>query len=716
MYVAVATSTRPNGNPTPGRLKRSPLSTVMAALMTGGFLSAAHAADTTKTEPKDSVVVLPQIEVVGQEDGDIAKQPGSVGIVSAEDMAANQPKSTEEALRNVPGVVIKPEEESAIVANIGIRGLSAADYKTLILEDGVPVAPGLFVGNGRYYNPRIQHIDSIEVLKGAASLRYGPSTIGGVINYISKQPEDGVALAVRKGSFNTQEVSAELGGTSDSKDAVFGAVVTKVTSDGFMDKGYDLSDIILKSGMAVGDDQWLGMKFSHYENDANISYRGIWLGEYERGETHNPAPDDMFLTGRQGFDVNHEWEINDAMRLNTLLFWSETFRDYWRYGTDNTASAAQGTWVYTDAVNGNNRSFERNGVDTRLAIEHALFGIGNEAEIGVRYMTEKMFDQTINATRAMPRTGTIAQDRIDSAESVALFAQNRFILTDRLAMTAGIRAEKYEQERRNLRAATDNLVNTSNTEYMPGLGATFQLITELQLFGSIYKAFSPALNGDALSGMQDQELEAERATNLEIGMRGANGGTNYELTAFRMNFDNQIIPANSNSDFQNTNGGKTLHQGLEGAFGIELGAGFRFDTSLTWIPTAKFDGNRLNPDDTISIPDGNRVTYTPKFVGNAGVSFKMDKLLTSLSAHYTGKQYTDTANTKEIVEQTSGFFLGEIDSYVTYNLNGVYTITQDLDVSASVKNLTDERYIASLRQGIYVGTERSVDVGLRYQF
>jgi len=57
----------------------------------------------------------------------------------------------------------------------------------------VPVAPGLFVGNGRYYNPRIQRMDEIEVLKGAAALRYGPNTIGGVINYKTKDPSDGFA-------------------------------------------------------------------------------------------------------------------------------------------------------------------------------------------------------------------------------------------------------------------------------------------------------------------------------------------------------------------------------------------------------------------------------------------------------------------------------------------------------------------------------------------
>src|SRR5690606_37930388 len=90
---------------------------------------------------------LPMIMVVGDSRQDVLRQPGAVSIVTLEQLQLKQPRSTEEMLRSVTGVSIKPEEESAIVANIGLRGLSASDYKTLILEDGVPVAPGLFVGN-----------------------------------------------------------------------------------------------------------------------------------------------------------------------------------------------------------------------------------------------------------------------------------------------------------------------------------------------------------------------------------------------------------------------------------------------------------------------------------------------------------------------------------------------------------------------------------------
>lgn len=662
-----------------------------------------------------AVVQLPRIDVVGDSEQDVSEQPGSVAQVSREEIEMIQPLSTEEVLRRVPGVYIKPEEESAVVANIGIRGLSAADYKTLILEDGVPVAPGLFVGNGRYYNPRVQHIDSVEVLKGAASLRYGPSTIGGVINYRSKQPADGVAVQASAGSHETYKSTVELGGTSPSGDGLFGAVISTAKSDGFMDKGYDMTDAIIKAGSAIGDNQWIGVKFSHYENDANISYRGLFLDAYEDGADYNPAPDDWLLTGRKGFDVNHVWDVSDTVRAKTLFYWSDMYRDYWRFQTDNTASAAAGRWVYTDDLRGSNRAFERLGAETRVEIINELFGIGGEAEVGVRYMTEEMRDQVVAAVRATPRTGTLQRDRIDTAESVALFVQNRFDLSDAWSITPGVRSEYYEQAREDL--ATGDSASTNNVEFIPGIGTTFKLSEDAQLFAGIYKAFSPALNGDALDGLQDQELEAERSINVEIGVRGKADKLSYEVTAFRMDFDNQIIPANSSSVFQNTNGGETLHQGMEAGVSYLFDTGFSVEANATYVPVAEFVGTRYEPDGvTVSTPDGNRVTYTPELVANLGLGYQVGNLKSLLSINYTDEQYTDVMNTKAITENTAGFFTGRVDAYTTADLSARYFVGDNLELFGSLKNLTDERYIASLRQGIYVGPERSLEMGVRYQF
>jgi len=667
----------------------------LSAIFTGQAL----AEDVHKTS-------IPRISIIDSSTGSAFEQPGSVSFVSQEEIELSQPLSTEDALRKVPGINIKGEEESAVVANIGMRGLSSAEQKTLILEDGVPVAPGLFIGNGRYYNPRIQHIESIEVLKGASSLRYGPSTIGGVINYQSKTPEDGVVVSGRTGSFGLREGTVEIGGSSSSGDAQVGVVYTKAESDGFQHKDYKMDDLMIKAGMEIGDDQWVGIKFGHYENDANISYRGLFLQDYKDGKTYNPAPDDYFLTDRNSVDVNHEWDINDTTTLKTVVYWSEMNRDYWRYGVDNAASTAAGRWVYTDTLSGKNRSFTRTGIDSRLNFSHNTFGIKNQAEVGIRLLNESLDDRSISATRINDRSGTLSSHKEDSAKSIAVFAENRFEINDRLAITPGLRIENYEQTSKDLMNGGSE--STSNTEVLPGIGATYQVSDNAQLFGGVYQAFSPAQNSDALDGLSDQRLDAERSVNMELGIRGQSQRLSYEATAFQMDFSNQIVDGNSNPNLSKSNGGKTIHQGIEAAIAYEFGGGFALNTNLTYIPVSEFVGGAY---------DGNRISYSPEWLANAEISYTQGGLQTALSMHYSGSQFGDSANTKDIpADASGGIWGGELDAYTTFDLNARYQFNKQLSVFGSVKNLTDELYIAGLRQGIYVGPSRSFELGAKYKF
>lgn len=658
---------------------------------------------------------LPRIDVLGGSSDGLSQIPGSAQVVSAQEIARMQPLSTEAALKQVPGVVIKPEEESAVVANIGMRGLSAGEYKTLILEDGVPVAADLFFGNSRYYNPRIQRMNSIEVLKGAASLRYGPNTIGGVINYKTKDPIDGATIAKRAGSHQYLESSLEAGGRSDSGEAIGGLLYTQARSDGFQHKGFDMKDLMLKGGMALGDRQWLGVKFTRYENDANISYRGLFKDAYAARATFNPAPDDWFLTNRNSLDINHEWEINPDIRMNTVVYWSEMQRDYWRYSVNaTTIQNGLKVWNYTNSLDGNNRAFDRTGLDSRLTMRHNSFGLTNEAEMGVRWMQENMRDQKITATRANPRSGTLSTDVIQKASSLAVFAQNRFDLNAQLSITPGVRAEMYEQ-------ITDDLMvnakdgRSSNAEYLPGIGATWQLTPQSQIYGGVYKAFSPPYNSTSIVSGNDLDLGAERSVNVEIGVRGQEHALSYELTAFRMDFDNQVIRANSNGG-DPSNGGKTLHQGIELALAWRVNTVFRIEGNTTYVPDAKFVENRYSSTGALIAQKGNRVTYSPEWVSHLQFVYQEGPLMTALGIQHVGSQMTDTMNTVPVTESTSGFFTGRIDSYTTIDLTSSYQMDPKLSLTAAVKNLTDTHYIASLRQGIYAGPSRSYELGLKYQF
>lgn len=687
--------------------KRQPVA--LAVALSLGAVSLAAVAEEGATESSANKV-MPSIEVIrvkGEQQVHRFEETGSVILIDRTQIEQVQPLSTEDVLRRVPGINIKSEEETSIVANFGIRGLSAGESKSLLLEDGVPVAPGLFIGNDRYFNTRIQRVESVEVLKGSASLRYGPSTIGGVVNYITKTPDDGVQLSARAGSFNMREMTVEAGAKNQSEDAFAGVVATKASSDGFMDKGYDMSDVMVKAGLAISDKQKVGVKFSYHENEANISYRGLLLADYLNGERYNPAADDWYLTDRTALDLNHEVILGNNAKLNTLVYWSETTRDYWRYDVNTAASNAAGRWVYTDTLTGNNRSFERLGIESRLSFDQQLFGYAAASEVGLRLMEEESNDTRIRATRAADRSGNNDRHIVDSATSVAGYAQSRIQLTDELAVTPGLRIESYEQKRVIL---TDNnsQAKTTNTELLPGVGLTYELTAQAQLYGGVYRAFSPASNGVALDGLTDQQLDGERSVNYELGLRGSAGAANYEVSAFYMNFANQVVTGNSDPNLSQSNAGKTEHTGMEFLLGYELGGGFRVDTNATWVPTSEFKSG---------VNAGNRIPYAPKVLANLALSYTGEALSVALTAHHRGEQYADPTNTVDIpANAAGGIWGGLLPAYTVYDLMAQYNVFEGFTVYGSVKNLADKQYISGLRQGIYVGPERSFEAGFRYRF
>lgn len=426
-----------------------------------------------------------------------------------------------------------------------------------------------------------------------------------------------------------------------------------------------------------------------------------------RDRTYNPAPDDYSLTDRKAFDVNHEWHLNDRATLRTLAYWSEVTRDYWRYNVDTPASNAAGRWVYTDTLTGNNRSFERFGVETRLSLDHDLFGWINEAEFGLRLMKEESDDRQIRATRAQDRTGENTRHLEDSAESIAGYVQNRIVLTDRFAVTPGLRIESYKQNRKVLTQNNES-ADTTNTEFLPGIGATYQLNPAAQIYGGVYRAFSPASNGVALDGLTDQKLDGERSVNYELGVRGASGPMDYEVTGFYMDFKNQVVTGNSDPNLSQSNAGETRHYGLEAALGYELGMGFRFDSNVTWVPVSEFKSGENQ---------GNRLPYAPKYLANAGLVHSLGKFTNGLNAHYQSDQYGDPTNRSDIpANAAGGIWGGKMRSYTVYDLTSQYQLSQNLKLQGAVKNLTDKRYITGLRQGIYVGPERSFEVGFNYKF
>ena len=656
-------------------------------------------------------IELPSINVIDRQEGGASSIPGAIDIISPEEMEMIQPASLQDALKTVPGVNARDEEGYGAIPNIGIRGLSPnRSTKVLILEDGAPIQPSLFLSNASYYSPPVERISSIEVLKGATGLRYGPNTIGGVINYQSKTPlKDGIVKG-KLGSHGYRLLELEAGTSSEQKSMGGGINLITSEANGFRNNGYRMNDILVKGGMAIGQSQWLGLKLTRYENEINTSYVGLRPDEFIHTPTKNPAPDDQFLSNRTSFDINHELEIDTSTKLKTLMYWSQLERNFWR--RDVASKTRQGT-SFVDCggtaycVTGRNRNFDMLGIDSRLFTNYQAFGIQNESEIGVRLHSETMSNKT-ERSNAGPRarTGVITGNENNDAKAVALYLQNRFLFTDQFAVTPGVRVESYRQNRKNEMNGVQGQAN--NTELVPGIGATWQLAPELQLYSSFYKGFAPAMISAAISGDGvDQKLDAERSMNIEFGFRGQAQKWTYEGAAFRMDFSNQIVNQALSGGISKTNGGQSLHQGAEGALGYAITSAWSVLANATYIPVAEFKGGALGPI-------GNRIPYTPKLTGNLGLNYSKDGLKSFLNAYHVSSQYADSVNT---VEESNDGTKGLIPAFTTLNWSVVYSPQKHLKLFGIVRNLFDKKFISGRSpDGIFPGAERNFEIGLAYQF
>lgn len=656
-------------------------------------------------------IELPRIDIVGREENALRKIPGTIDVINQKRMEELQPQSLQDVLKTIPGVNVRGDEGGlGSIPNIGIRGLNPGrSSKVLLLEDGAPIQPSLFISNASYYSPPVERIGGMEVLKGASGLKYGPSNIGGVVNYLSKTPSQGFKLTGKAGNYGYRLAEIEAGGRSSSNGAIGGINLIQSESDGYQGNGFKMYDILMKGGMEITQNQWLSLKYTHYDNNINTSYVGLRPNQYINHSRENPAPNDRFITQRNAVDINHAIEIDADTKINTLMYWSKLSRNYWRQSIVNRtqdATVFRACNQGSDCLIGRNREFQMLGLDSRVSHAYKALEISNEAEFGIRLHTESQINQ-LETSKNLAYSGRISSHEDNKANSLAVYGQNRFLLSKDFALIPGVRVESYNQTRSNLLAGTSG--SAQNVETIPQIGATWQVIPQAQIYGSVYKGFAPAQLSTAIDDKGvDQQLAPERSTNIELGLRGRSGAFSYDSAVFSMNFSNQIVNQSLAAGISKANGGKSLHQGAELALGYLLGYGWGINGNATYIPIAKFVGtNSLGQD-------GNRIPYTSKLTSNLGVSYEKNGFNTLVSLNYVSNQYADSANT--VVENAIGT-LGEVPAFATVNWSANYAINKDWKVFGVINNLFDKRYIASRNpDGIFVGAPLNFQAGMSYQF
>ncbi|MBV7554596.1 TonB-dependent siderophore receptor [Pseudomonas sp. PDM28] len=678
------------------------------------------------------------IKVVGDwlDDADAAlvqNHPGARTVVRREAMVEQGAMNVGEVLKRVPGVQVQDANGtggSDISLNVGVRGLtSRLSPRSTVLIDGIPAA------FAPYGQPQLSmapissgNLDSIDVVRGAGSVRYGPQNVGGVINFVTRaipeqaSAEIGTTLETSQHGGWKHIDTAFMGGTADNGMGV-ALLYSGVNGNGYRESnnGNDIDDVILKTHWAPTDVDDFSLNFHYYDAKADMP-GGLTQAQYDADPFQSVRDYDSFSGRRK--DVSFKWarQIDDRTQAEVLTYYTDSFRGSTIASRDLTT------------LNSYPRSYYTFGIEPRVS---HVFDVGpttQEVSVGYRYLKEAMHEEASrvalvnNEPVVRPGAdGHVYQDRTGGTEANSVYVDNK-IDVGNWTVTPGIRFEHINTDWHD-RPVLDNAGkpvpekkrSIESNEPLPALSVMYHMSEAWKLFANYETSFGALqyfqLGQGGIGNEPANGLQPEKAKTYEIGTRYNDDVWGAEVTLFYIDFDDELQYISNDVGW--TNLGATKHQGIETSVHYDLAA---LDPRLDGLTAnAGFTYTRATYEGEIPGFKGRDLPFYSRQVATAGLRYDINRWTWNLDAFAQSKQRSPgtgvnadgSFNGNYITEGSADGQFGDIPGYVTWNVRSGYDFgpqVSNLKLGAGVKNIFDKQYFtrsSDNNSGIYVGAPRT---------
>tara|TARA_R110002110_G_scaffold330339_1_gene541593 strand:- start:7765 stop:9885 length:2121 start_codon:yes stop_codon:yes gene_type:complete len=706
-------------------MKQQVLAVAIASVVSGGVYA--------------SETALEEITIVGTTE-DARVLPGSGSVIDNQQLQIEAANDINQLLKTVPGMYIQEEDGYGLRPNIGIRGAtSERASKVTLMEDGVMIAPAPYSNPAAYYFPTTLRMHSIEVLKGAPLLRYGPQTTGGVINMVSTPIPDENAGAVNfsYGQNGQIDLLANVGGRSGN----FGFLLETAQrrSDGFKDidrsnadTGYDISDYVAKFGWE-GDSQSLLFKAQYSEEVSDETYLGLTDGDFggDPDRRYGLSQPDEMDNDHEGYSAVYRNTLSDTVTVSATAYYNRFARDWFKLSGGNSLieaanngdSIAQGVLDGTEDALGlqykhNNRKYESYGFELNADIElgsHQLaVGVRPHRDEMDRFQPTELYDQ-INGELVFAgiKAPAGSNNREEKAEALSFWAVDSWQVNERLNVNLALRYEDVQSERKQYaqpsRDVVDSQRENDNQEWLPGASFTYDLTDNWQMLAGVHKGYSP-LGGGAV-----ENEEPETSTNWEAGLR-YNGAWFVEAIGFYSDFDNKAENCSNARPCSNGETSGSFTTGEATIAGLELQVGANLEWGGFMVPVDMMytytDAQISKTNASIGVQDGDRLAAIPEN------TFSLRLGLESPIGwnNYAVAKFTDELCMTVGCDSNGNSFDASEDFFVVDYISR-YTLNDAAVVFLKVENVFDEQAIVSrVPDGARPNKPRTASVGVEWTF
>lgn len=639
--------------------------------------------------------------------------PMSVDVIDAKQMEEEQITDIRELAARLPNVDVprSPARFSLAGSSTGrdqnsgfnIRGLDG--NRVLMLVDGVRLPRSYtFSANafGRDYLD-LGLIQRVEILRGSVPALYGSDGMGGLVNFITVQPDD----LLKDGKTLGGRVSAGYDGSDNGKR--LGATVAGKASDEW--------SWLISAGVG---------RSAALENMGSNNVAGALrtTPNPEKGKSHSllgrlvytPSAVQKHVFTLENVDKRADYDllsarsatVSDSQAETTMKRWRATWQGQWQQLDSAMADELKLMASYQSS---DSREFV---TETRIGLpyrerdvtydEDALQlhaqadkmlrlgnGVSGKLSYGVDYLRGKVQNTQDGVTPPAGETFPLKRFPDTTETSTALFAQAEMHY-GAFSLTPGVRAEHYSIKPKQA-GFGPAVVSNSDSAVSPKLGAMFQMNDAWSVYGN-YAAGFRAPNAGQINAffenpfafyksIPNPNLKAEKSNTFELGLRGRMSALRLDAAVFSGRYkdfiQDQVLVSgqygnrNDPATFQSVNLGRVHISGFELKADYDWGqfAGGNWRTNVAYGYTKGKDKNTDLAVDTIAPQQ--LVLGVRYDTSNVGVQFS--------ASHWAGKKAKDAA---------AAAWLSP--SATVLDLSAQWRIRPGTRLNVGIYNLTDKKH------------------------
>ncbi|MEZ6877706.1 TonB-dependent siderophore receptor [Enterobacter sp. KBR-315C3_2022] len=639
--------------------------------------------------------------------------PQVVNTVSDKVLEDQHATTLDEALYNVSNVVQTNTLGGTQDAFVR-RGFGAN-------RDGSIMTNGLRTVLPRSFNAATERV---EVLKGPASTLYGILDPGGLINVVTKRPEQrfGGAISATSSSFGGGTGQLDLTGPIEGTRLAYRLTGEVQDEDYWRNFGTERSTFIAPSLTWFGDDATVTVLYSHRD----------YKTPFDRGTIFDPNTKKAVNVDRKTrFDepfnvtdgVSDLAQLNAEYRLNSQ--WTAKF-DY-SYSQDKYSDNQARVMAYdaktgnltrrVDATQGSTQRMHSTRADVQGNVDIA--GFYNEILTGVSYENYDLlrtdmircknvkdfniYDPSYGSTGKCTTVSASDSDQTIKQESYSAYAQDALYLTDRWIAVAGLRYQYYTQYAGKGRPFNVN-TDSRDDQWTPKLGLVYKLTPAVSLFANYSQTFMPQSSIASYIG----DLPPETSNAYEVGAKfDLFDGVTANIALFDIHKRNVLYTESVGDETVAKTAGRVRSQGVE----VDLAGRLTENTNV--IASYGYTDAKVLED-----PDyaGKPLPNVPRHTGSLFLTYDIQNAFAgnTLTIGGGGHGVSRRSATNGADYYLPGYFVA--DAFAAYKMKLQYPVT----LQVNVKNLFDKTYytssIATNNLGNQIGDPREVQFTVKMEF